>query len=129
MVDYQRFMGRGSALNSELWVILLGLQVAKHRGIGKVVVESDCFMAVDKIKSCLEGGPALTIVQKIQEIAQHYVGFKIQHVERQHNLVADSLAKNCPTNIIDICLIDIPSSTVNKLLMADSNVAQDAGNE
>lgn len=29
-VGYQKFVGRGSALNSELWAILHGVQLAKH---------------------------------------------------------------------------------------------------
>lgn len=50
---YQRYVGRGSTLNAELWTILQGLQVAKARGYVKVVVESDCFVTLKMINDCL----------------------------------------------------------------------------
>lgn len=87
-------MGRGSTLNVELWAILHELQVAQIRGFRKVIAKSDCSMAVDMITRCLKGYNSETIVRKIRDNAKLFEEFKIQHVQRKHNMVADYLAKN-----------------------------------
>lgn len=63
-------------LNSELWVILLGLQVARDRGFPRVIIESDCKVAVDLILESLDGGPSLEIVRQIKEVIKNFVQVK-----------------------------------------------------
>ncbi|KAK5824032.1 hypothetical protein PVK06_018795 [Gossypium arboreum] len=43
----QRFIGRGSTVNSELWVILHGLEIVQNRRSNKIIIEIDCMMAVE----------------------------------------------------------------------------------
>lgn len=68
IVGYQRYVGRGSTLTAELWAILHGLQVVKHQRVGKVLVESDCSMAIEMINRCLDEGSAGTIARQIKEM-------------------------------------------------------------
>ncbi|MBA0736256.1 hypothetical protein Gogos_009822, partial [Gossypium gossypioides] len=51
--EFQRFIGRGSAVDAELWAILHGLEMAQSRGYDKVILETDCMTAVEKIKEGL----------------------------------------------------------------------------
>lgn len=46
--------------------MLIGLQRAMARGYGKVVLESDCRMALSMIESCLAGATVDTIVREIK---------------------------------------------------------------
>lgn len=126
VIGYQRFLGRGSTLNSELWVILHGLQIAEIKGHDKVFIESDCLVALKMIKDCFDGAPSKTIVQKIKEVTMHFEAFKVQFVQRESNLVANYLAKTCESTIIDIRIIDSPSTCVRKLLLDDYTVGFNA---
>ncbi|MBA0600600.1 hypothetical protein Gorai_006783, partial [Gossypium raimondii] len=53
---FQRFTGRGSAVNSELCAILHGLEITLNRGYNKVIIETDCMMAAEMIKEVREQG-------------------------------------------------------------------------
>lgn len=46
---FRKYMGRGFALKSELWVILIGLEVAQLRKYRKIIVESDCLDVIEMI--------------------------------------------------------------------------------
>lgn len=65
ITGFQRHVGSGTTLSSELWAILHGLQIAKLRGYLKIEIESDCLMALDLIQACLDGAQANTIVKEI----------------------------------------------------------------
>lgn len=79
IVRYQRYLGKGSTLNSELWAILHGIEI-NIRGYAKVVVESDCLVAVNMIKECLDGIPLNTIVRKIKVLVCSFEAFELNHV-------------------------------------------------
>lgn len=76
ITGFQRYVGRRSSLNSELWTTLLGLQVAKCRGFDKVILESDCKVAVDLINECLDGALSTTIIRQIKEVTRSFVKVK-----------------------------------------------------
>lgn len=65
VAGYQRFVGKGSALSAELWVLLLRLQLAHSQGHSKVVVESDCAVALQMIRACAKGESRVALVQEI----------------------------------------------------------------
>ncbi|KAK5770537.1 hypothetical protein PVK06_046693 [Gossypium arboreum] len=50
---FQRFIGRGSSMNAELWAIFYGLEMAQSRRYDKVILETDCMTAVEMIKEGL----------------------------------------------------------------------------
>lgn len=123
---FQRFLGKGSALNAELWAILDGLKVAKHRNHNNVVIGSDYLVAVKLIKDCLDGVPSETIVRKIKTLAQQFEGFEVLFVRRKGNMVADFLSKTCSIVDVDIWIINVLSTVVRKLLLDDCTVDQNA---
>lgn len=82
-------MGRCSTLNSKLWTILHGLEIAKHRVDVKVVLESDGLVAMKMINDCLDGVPLKTIIRKIKNIIRYFKTIKFQFVRRESNLIAD----------------------------------------
>lgn len=65
LLGFQRYLGHGSALNAKMWGMLHGLQVAAAPGYDKVILESDCLLAVQMVNQCLQGSPSATIARHI----------------------------------------------------------------
>lgn len=119
LLSFQRALGRGSTLNSELWAILLGLHVARMKGYVKVCVESDCLMVVSMIKDSINGAASETITRTIKEFLGQFEDFKVQFARREGNLVADYFAKTCESDLVDVHIIDVPSTHLRMLLSDD----------
>lgn len=68
LVGFQRFLGRGSGRDSELWAIFHGLQVAKHQGCLRVAIGSDSSEALRMINYCLDGHFSTTIGKEISNV-------------------------------------------------------------
>lgn len=62
---FQCSVGYCSALDAELWAILHGLQLALIRGYPKVVIESDCVVAINMIKAQQVGETMTTLIHQI----------------------------------------------------------------
>ncbi|MBA0553347.1 hypothetical protein Golob_012535, partial [Gossypium lobatum] len=63
---FQRFIGRGSAVNAKLWAIFHDLKMAQSRGYDKVILETDCMTTMEKIKEGLRSTPTMTMIRKIK---------------------------------------------------------------
>lgn len=116
IVGYQRYVGKGSALNAELWAILHEIDIAKQRGYKNVVVESNCLVAVEMLKDSSNGTLVNTIIRRIKEVANHFGVLEIQFIRCEGNLVVDYLAKSSDTSESIIRITETPNSYVNKLL-------------
>lgn len=119
IAGFQKFMGCGTALNSELWAILLGLQVAQVRGFARVILESDCKVAVDLILESLEGAPSTTIVRRIKETTRNFERVKFQFISREGNRLADWLAKTGANDTTNLQIMEVPSLCIKSLLIKD----------
>lgn len=113
-------MGCCLALNVELWAILHGLQLAKLRGYSKVVIKSDCMVAINLINEQMEGVTMTTLVPKIEEAARHFEMVQFLFTRREAKIVADWIAKLCAHSDINIHIIDVPNFSVRSLLLKDS---------
>lgn len=125
IIGHQRYVERGMSLNSELWAILHGMEIARQREYENVVVESDCLVAIEMIKDSSDGALSNTIVQKIKEVARQFSMVEFHFVRREGNLVANYLARTYDTADVDIHIIVTPSVFVNKLLLDDYTVIHD----
>lgn len=67
---FRKFVGRGSTVNSKLWTILRDLEIARLRGYNKIIIKTDCMMAIDMNKDCLENTPLMSLVRKIKEVSR-----------------------------------------------------------
>ncbi|MBA0629834.1 hypothetical protein Godav_024331, partial [Gossypium davidsonii] len=116
---FQRFIRRGSVVNSELWAILHGLEITLNRGYNKVIIETDCMMAVEMIKECLGSTHSMTIVKKIKMMPRQFASVKFQFVNREGNMVVDWLARTCPLSEMNLVTTDVSSFHVRKLFLED----------
>lgn len=54
-------IGRGLSLNSELWVILHGFEVALMKGYDKVIIKTDCLTAMEMLTKDTSSTPTMTL--------------------------------------------------------------------
>ncbi|KAK8589763.1 hypothetical protein V6N12_024154 [Hibiscus sabdariffa] len=78
---------------AELWGIYESLRAAWSVGIRKLVEEVDSLNAIRAIQEGLDGQSAFTPVPYIVELLNHDRSFKLEHIRREGNRLADSLAK------------------------------------
>lgn len=114
-------MGNRSPLNAELWAMLHGLQVARVRRDRKLVVESDCLVAIKLIHNYLSGMQSSTLVQHIKEPMKDFEEVCFQFIRREGNSVADLLVRSCDAFDVDSRIIDVPSQHVSALVLKDSS--------
>lgn len=75
-------------------------------------------MTVEMINEGLSSTPTMTIVRKIK-MHRQFVDVKFQFVHREGNMVAEGLARTCPSNEEILVKIDFSSFHVKKLLLED----------
>ncbi|KAH1108539.1 hypothetical protein J1N35_012307 [Gossypium stocksii] len=63
--------------------------MAQSRGYDKVILETECMTAVEKIKEGLRSTPTMTIIRKIKMMQQQFADIKFQFVHREGNMVID----------------------------------------
>ncbi|KAK9037274.1 hypothetical protein V6N11_022193 [Hibiscus sabdariffa] len=80
-------------IEAELWGIYEGLHVAWSVGVRKLVVEIGSLDAVRAIQQGLDGRSAFTLVPYIVELLNRDWYFKLEHIRRVGNRLADNLTK------------------------------------
>ena len=93
MLGYYGFIGNNYVLNAEMWSIHQGLKIAKERNWNNLLVETDSEATVQLIKSEKEEDHPLGVLMKDCRMILEYTNGSIQHVWREGNMCADSLAK------------------------------------
>ncbi|KAK5795671.1 hypothetical protein PVK06_036943 [Gossypium arboreum] len=116
---FQGFIGRESVVNSELWAILHDLEITLNRGYNKVIMETDCMMAMEMIKEGLGSTHSTTIVRKIKMMPRQFASVKFQFVNREGNMIVHWLARTFPSSEVDLVRIDVPLFHIRKLLLED----------
>ncbi|XP_065866339.1 uncharacterized protein [Euphorbia lathyris] len=82
-----------SALHAELLAILNGLVFASHCGIERIVVSSDCEVAVEAILAARDVSYMDVVVNSIRSIASSFFESNFIFEGRAMNIAADELAK------------------------------------
>ncbi|MFQ6651264.1 hypothetical protein Gotur_023695 [Gossypium turneri] len=101
------------------WAILDGLELAQIRGHNKVIIETDCTLAVEIVKDCLGSMPSMTLIKIIKDASPQFVFVKFHFVNREGNTLSDWLAKTCPSTEVNLRILDVPTFHVRKLLLED----------
>ncbi|KAG8489929.1 hypothetical protein CXB51_015989 [Gossypium anomalum] len=93
--------------------------MAQSRRYDKIILETDCMMAVEMIKEGLRSTITTTTIRKINMMQRQFADVKFQFVSREGNMVADWLARNCSSNAESSIKIEFPLFYVKKLLLKD----------
>lgn len=102
-------LGPCSVTEAKLWGILRGLQLARARGLDKIMVETDSMAAVRLIRmDCSPIHPNISLIKEIQDLMNPKKFCRIDHVMREANKVADDFAKHGLLMSLDssICIFE-----------------------
>ncbi|KAJ1386088.1 Ribonuclease H-like superfamily [Sesbania bispinosa] len=90
---FSQNLGCCSVLQAELHGTLRGLQLAKRKGLRKIVIEADSLIAISLIdKGCLPSHIALCVVEEIRKIAKAFDSISWAHIFKEANGLADCFA-------------------------------------
>ncbi|KAG8491044.1 hypothetical protein CXB51_014209 [Gossypium anomalum] len=67
LVGFRKYIGRGSALNSKLWAILTGPEMAQLKNNSKIIAESECLDAIEMILGNSMNTLLMTLLRQIME--------------------------------------------------------------
>jgi ribonuclease HI len=79
---------------AELMACKYALLLARTKGLGKVILESDCLGAVTKIRSCgVDRSIHGPLVEEIKSMLKDFVAHSVRHVRSNSNKVVHELAR------------------------------------
>ncbi|KAF7830028.1 hypothetical protein G2W53_012361 [Senna tora] len=118
---FMKKLGKGNILLAEICGILEGLQVAWHKNLKRIVIESDCLEAVSCVSACLDmKHPLYHILYKIKSLLANDWEVKVVHISRDSNKVANILALRAHVLDFGMHLYDDPPACCVELFRDDS---------
>ncbi|GLT93612.1 hypothetical protein SLE2022_113960 [Rubroshorea leprosula] len=122
IMGFIRNIGDTTVLAAELWAIRDGLSIAVNLQLQKVIIESDCQIAIKLLTDGVNNfHPHSNLIMDCKVLLSNIHQARIQHSPRQCNMAADALAKkgvgssfpsfdllyDCPPDVGLFCLADI----------------------
>ena len=94
LAEESRFIGRATSNEAEYHALLLGLQAAHRRGASEVTVRADSQLLVRQINGAykVKSPKLMPLFQAAREALQAFDAWRAEHVPREMNAHADSLA-------------------------------------
>ncbi|KAK5792155.1 hypothetical protein PVK06_033269 [Gossypium arboreum] len=108
IMGYCRYLGNYTVVEAELWGILDGLNLILNRSFEKVVIQTDSIEVVNAIQEGYSRTSNFALVRRILIILKALNQWRIQHIPREENLIADSLAKSVHSKRLGLRLIEDP---------------------
>ncbi|KAH1065452.1 hypothetical protein J1N35_030439 [Gossypium stocksii] len=115
-----RFLGVCSPFEAELWGILDGILILLNKGYRRAIIMTDNLEVAQNLEDLDLEDSGITVLSRTQQILRSEGEWKIKHIARDLNLIADRLAKlglNWKTSLQ--VLNQVPKE-VKDLLQADS---------
>jgi len=124
--SYARKIGSCDALHAEMWVMYIGMDMARRRGITHFQVESDSSLLVDMVTGkCNINGNVPTLIRHIRDLKNKSWHVHINHTWCEGNISADWLANfNLSLDTFDLHMIEIPPRELQRLLFDDFSGAE-----
>ncbi|KAA3472323.1 reverse transcriptase [Gossypium australe] len=82
-----------SPIEAEVWSIQDGILLLLNKGFRRIIVQTDSLEAVQTLSDLDLEESGITVLRRIQRIMKSEGQWRILHVPREQNLVADRLAK------------------------------------
>ncbi|KAH1040165.1 hypothetical protein J1N35_041908 [Gossypium stocksii] len=108
IIGYCKYLGNCSVFEAELWGILDGLKIILDRSFKRALIQTDSIEAVNVIQESSIGSSNSALVRRILLILKMFEKYRIQHISREENLVADRSAKSAHSKILGLILIEDP---------------------
>ena len=94
LAEESRFIGRATSNEAEYHSLLLGLHAARRRGASDVTVRADSQLLVRQLNGAykVKSARLMPLFQAATEALREFVSWRAEHVPREMNAHADSLA-------------------------------------
>ncbi|MBA0742372.1 hypothetical protein Gogos_015437 [Gossypium gossypioides] len=99
IIGFARYLGNCTVLEAELWGILDGLNLILDRRFENILIKTDSLESLNAIMEDTSGNSNSAIVRRIHQTLKRVKQCEIQHIPREDNLIADSLAKIVRTSV------------------------------
>ncbi|KAF7823171.1 putative ribonuclease H protein At1g65750 family [Senna tora] len=120
LIGFMRNLGDGSVLNAELWGISCALEVAWRSRFKKVLVESDCLLAVNLVNDSFSvSHPCSPILARIHYWISCDWEVQVVHIHREGNRAADTLAGHAFSGSLDLIILDDAPAFLFPVLCVD----------
>ncbi|MBA0612832.1 hypothetical protein Godav_013381 [Gossypium davidsonii] len=104
-----RYLGNCTVLEAELWGILDGLNLILDRRLERILIQTDSIEAINAIVEDSSGSSNSATVRRIHHTLKRVKQWEIQHIAREENLIAYSLAKTIHTRKLGLRLFEDPT--------------------
>ncbi|KAL4282284.1 hypothetical protein GQ457_03G032640 [Hibiscus cannabinus] len=116
ILGFQKQIGIVSILQTELWAIFIGLQIAWEQNFLFVTVQSDSMEAVNLLKKSQTSPSSLPLVRAIENLRKRSWELSIHWTPRQGNNVADALARQQDPHRKDLIIHEEPPPAILQFL-------------
>ncbi|KAF7823270.1 Ribonuclease H protein [Senna tora] len=107
LIGFMRNLGDGLVLNAELWGIVCALEVAWRSKFKKVLVESDCLLAVKLVNDSISlAHPCSPILSRIHYWIARDWEVQVVHIHREGNCAADAMAGHALGVSLDLNILN-----------------------
>lgn len=115
------FLGYGTSLLAELWAFFIWISIAKENRCDPLIVESDCLSAVNLINNVYDASTHhySAIIELCSFELTKFSQFKVVHLLREGNYVADMLSSFPGQNCSDLVVFGSMPSILNVIALAD----------
>ncbi|KAA3486878.1 LINE-1 reverse transcriptase isogeny [Gossypium australe] len=93
ILGFNHFLGNYSPIEAEIWGIMDGILILLNKGYRRIIIISDNLEVVQNLSALNTGESEIAILRRTKRIIQSEGEWKIKHVPRNMNMVADRLAK------------------------------------
>ncbi|MBA0602765.1 hypothetical protein Gorai_002934, partial [Gossypium raimondii] len=90
---FSRYLGVCSPFEAEVWSILDGILLLLNIGYRRTIIQTDSLEVVQALTDMEMEELGITVLRRTQRIMKSKGQWRIIHIPREHNLVADRLAK------------------------------------
>lgn len=107
-------------LSTEVWSILISLEIAWDKGLIKVIVESDSKVTVGLVcDGCASEHSLAPVVHRIRQKMERNWEVRIAHCCREGNAAANWLATTTLESNMNLQLLKAPSDGITPILLRD----------
>lgn len=94
VIGFNQFLGFGNSMLAEIWALYLGITLAISQGVDKIWIESDCLSLVSHLQNSAKNNlhSFAPLINACRSLLTRFSSYKITHVSREGNQVADRLA-------------------------------------
>ncbi|KAH1082910.1 hypothetical protein J1N35_022671 [Gossypium stocksii] len=92
-IGFSRYLGNYRVPELELWGILDGLKRIIDKSFERVLIQTYCLEVINTIKEGSFEDSNSTLVRRIHQLLKMTKHWKIQHIPREENLIANNLVR------------------------------------